>query len=43
MVGNGKKPVDKAKPFDIPKRKVWKAIKRVKANLGGWSRWTLVS
>jgi RNA-directed DNA polymerase len=26
--------VDKAKPFDIPKREVWKAFKRVKANQG---------
>src|SRR6266567_558921 len=27
-------PVDKAKPFDIPKREVWEAFKRVKANRG---------
>ena len=27
-------PVDKAKPFDIPKREVWEAFKRVKANQG---------
>src|SRR5216684_6514750 len=27
-------PVAKAKPFDIPKREVWKAFKRVKANQG---------
>ena len=27
-------PVDKAKPFDIPKREVWDAFKRVKANQG---------
>jgi RNA-directed DNA polymerase len=27
-------PVDKAKPFDIPKRLVWEAYKRVKANRG---------
>ena len=27
-------PVDKAKPFHIPKRAVWKAFKRVKANQG---------
>ena len=26
--------VMKAKPFDIPKREVWKAFKRVKANQG---------
>jgi RNA-directed DNA polymerase len=26
--------VDKAKPFDIPKREVWKAFKKVKANQG---------
>jgi RNA-directed DNA polymerase len=26
--------VDKAKPFDIPKREVWEAFKRVKANQG---------
>jgi RNA-directed DNA polymerase len=26
--------VDKAKPFNIPKRAVWKAFKRVKANQG---------
>src|SRR5260370_66718 len=26
--------VDEAKPFDIPKRVVWKAFKRVKANQG---------
>src|SRR6267143_5661781 len=25
-------PVDKAKPFDIPKREVWEAFKRVKAS-----------
>ena len=24
----------KAKPFDIPKREVWEAFKRVKANQG---------
>jgi RNA-directed DNA polymerase len=28
------KPVDKAKPFDISKREVWEAFKRVKANQG---------
>ena len=27
-------PVDKAKPFSIPKREVWEAFKRVKANQG---------
>ena len=27
-------PADKAKPFDIPKRDVWEAFKRVKANQG---------
>ena len=27
-------PVNKAKPFDIPKREVWEAFKRVKANQG---------
>jgi retron-type reverse transcriptase len=27
-------PVDKAKPFKIPKREVWEAYKRVKANQG---------
>ena len=27
-------PVDEAKPFHIPKRAVWKAFKRVKANQG---------
>jgi retron-type reverse transcriptase len=27
-------PVDKAKPFKIPKREVWEAFKRVKANQG---------
>jgi hypothetical protein len=26
--------VDEAKPFNIPKRVVWKAFKRVKANQG---------
>ena len=30
--------VDKAKPFDIPKREVWEAFKKVKADAGrGWS------
>ena len=27
-------PVDEAKPFKIPKREVWEAYKRVKANQG---------
>jgi RNA-directed DNA polymerase len=27
-------PVDEAKPFEIPKREVWEAFKRVKANQG---------
>jgi hypothetical protein len=27
-------PVDEAKPFNIPKRVVWKAFRRVKANRG---------
>ena len=32
--------MDRAKPFDIPKREVWEAYKRVKANQGsGWSGW----
>jgi hypothetical protein len=26
--------MDKAKPFDIPKREVWEAYKRVKTNQG---------
>jgi hypothetical protein len=26
--------VDRAKPFDIPKREVWEAYKRVRANKG---------
>ena len=26
--------VDKAKPFDIPKREVWEAFKRMRANQG---------
>ncbi len=29
-----KEPVSKAKPYDIPKRLVWKAYQRVKANRG---------
>ena len=27
-------PVDEAKPFDIPKREVWEAFKKVKENQG---------
>jgi RNA-directed DNA polymerase len=30
----GEEPVDKAKPFCIPKRAVWEAYKRVKAKQG---------
>ena len=26
--------MDEAKPFDIPKREVWEAFKKVKANQG---------
>lgn len=32
--GNGRSLLDKAKPFCIPKRSIWDAYKRVKANLG---------
>ena len=32
--GKGMSSVDKAKPFDIPKREVWEAFKKVKANQG---------
>jgi len=32
--GNGRNLLDKAKPFCIPKRWVWEAYKRVKANRG---------
>jgi RNA-directed DNA polymerase len=32
--GSGRSSVDKAKPFDIPKREVWEAFKKVKANHG---------
>ena len=32
--GNREEHVDKAKPFAIPKREVWEAFKRVKANQG---------
>ena len=39
--GNGRSSVAKAKPFNIPKREVWEAFKKVKANQGGgWSRRT---
>src|SRR3974390_3373591 len=32
--GQREEPVNKAKPFDIPKREVWEAFKHVKANQG---------
>ena len=32
--GNGRTLVDRAKPYDIPKREVWEAYKRVRANQG---------
>jgi len=32
--GNGMSSVGNAKPFDIPKREVWEAFKKVKANQG---------
>ena len=32
--GYGRNPVDRAKPFDIPKREVWEAYKSVRANQG---------
>ena len=32
--GNRRSSVDKAKPFDIPKREVWEAFKKVKVNQG---------
>src|SRR3712207_7775159 len=32
--GNGRNLMDRAKPFDIPKREVWEAYKRVRANQG---------
>src|SRR5438477_4349715 len=32
--GNGRSSVNKAKPFEIPKREVWEAFKKVKANQG---------
>src|SRR5918993_1482025 len=32
--GDGRSRVTGAKPFDIPKRDVWEAFKRVKANRG---------
>ena len=31
---DGRSLVDRAKPFDIPKREVWEAYKRVRANQG---------
>ena len=31
---DGRNLVDRAKPFDIPKREVWEAYKRVRANQG---------
>ena len=31
---NGMSSVGNAKPFDIPKREVWEAFKKVKANQG---------
>ena len=34
VVSVAEEPVDKAKPFDIPKREVWEAFKKVKANQG---------
>ena len=30
----GRSSMDRAKPFDIPKREVWEAYKRVRANHG---------
>jgi RNA-directed DNA polymerase len=33
-VGRHRLPQDKARPFDIPKREVWEAFKKVKANRG---------
>src|SRR6202040_3876896 len=32
--GDGRSRMIRAKPFDIPKREVWEAFKRVKANQG---------
>ena len=32
--GNGQSSVDKAKPFDMAKREIWEAFKKVKANQG---------
>src|SRR6516162_1354352 len=32
--GNGRTLMDRAKPYDIPKREVWEAYKRVRANQG---------
>ena len=31
---NGRNPLDRAKPYDIPKREIWEAYKRVRANKG---------
>ena len=40
--GDGRSRMTKAKPFDIPKREVWEAFKKVKANQGGgWGRRTV--
>ena len=32
--GDGRNLMDRAKPFDIPKREVWEAYKKVRANQG---------
>jgi RNA-directed DNA polymerase len=32
--GNGRNLMDRAKPYDIPKREVWEAYKKVRANQG---------
>ena len=32
--GDGRILVDRAKPYDIPKREVWEAYKKVRANQG---------
>src|SRR6201982_1997722 len=32
--GNGRTLMDRAKPYDIPKREVWEAYKKVRANQG---------
>ena len=36
--GRGRSSVDKAKPFDIPKREIWDAFKKVRANQGAAGR-----